>query len=683
MQSHSSGDSRVELAELRAENQRLRAVLDAVARTHSHRDLEASLDAVLDAAADLLGADRCAVVIGNAGSPERTVRRARGLSEAYCQHLASGHLPLLQQLVESSWFSVRDATLPAEYPVAEPVRLLIAEEGFRGITGFALKHAGEPLGALVLYFDQPRQLSGFELELGRVLADRVALALVHARELALAEQLHQERETALRRLQAILDRIRDLVVVWNPEFQVEVANATAQDFLLAARRLGDCRPLGGLLSPDGDCPVQQVLREARSVVDCEVEVDDRVFSIDCHPVVDPQTGEVRAVVEHARDVTVSHRLQRELADKEAFMRLSLQRAPVGIAYLEQPDYTIIEANETLARLTDRPAAYWVGRPFLNLFALSDQPALEAAVLEALSRGQCNVDQAGLLQRNGELRPVSVVLGWFEVGEGRRIMQCIIKDVSLRLQVQAQLVEQEKLAAIGQLASGVAHELRNPVGIIVGALFDLEEILHSDDPDVIEDLTIAREEILRVQEVINNVLEFAHGGSAGREWVGIGALLQQTVTLLRKGMATRDVGVEMELGAVPDVWANRSAMRQVVLNLVTNSYQATRDGGSIHIRLWQADEQHVAFTVTDTGEGMTKDVLAHIFNPFFTTREPGAGAGLGLSIVYSAVREHGGQVLVESVPGVGSTFRVRLPIRAAETPRRERLLPLPASPDELF
>ncbi|MBI2298983.1 MAG: HAMP domain-containing histidine kinase [Armatimonadetes bacterium] len=228
---------------------------------------------------------------------------------------------------------------------------------------------------------------------------------------------------------------------------------------------------------------------------------------------------------------------------------------------------------------------------------------------------------------------------------------------------------------------MAHEIRNPLNIIGSALYDLDEILRSDDPEVREDLTIARDEIARVQEIINAVLDFARSGSSEREWFDLRQLVEQTVALLRKSMATRDVELDLELGHVPPIHAERGGLRQVALNLLTNSFQATPDGGRIGIRLWQADDDVVALSISDTGQGIPAEQISRIFNPFYTTKAPGEGTGLGLSIVYTTIQRHGGQIHVESTPGHGTTFHIRLPRESADEPVPPT--PLTAAAEELL
>ncbi|MCC7495710.1 MAG: PAS domain S-box protein [Fimbriimonadaceae bacterium] len=671
-----------ELARLRAENSQLRAVLRAAVRSNADLDTDTALDNILTAATEAFAADRALILLAPADSTKRVVRHSRGVSEAYRRHLVSGHVPLLRWLEQHGALSIGDILDPSQTGLAEAVVALMRDEGIRGVTLVGLRRGEQILGALVLYFDAPRPLTAGELEVAQLFGDQAALTLVHAQDYELVNQLRLVRERSEQRLQAILDRIRDIVIVWSPEMAVLVVNRAARTFLSEQgydeypQRLADLLPLDG-------CPVRQAFADGVSVVGCEMSLGGAVYAIDCHPLHDPATGELLAVVQHARDVTLSHRLQQELAANEAFMRMAMESAPVGIAYLQGPAGQVTRANRMMAGMCGVEPDELVGTHFSGCLEHDDQAAFDEVYREACEQGCGTWDGCHLRRADGGLLPVSVTLGRIEYADGQRLVQVIAKDITRRMRLQSQLVEQEKLAAIGQLASGVAHELRNPIGIIASAIYDLDEILDAKSADVVEDLSIARDEIARVQEIINNVLDFARASSQDREWVDLGALLDQTVALLRKSMATRDIEVTVRAAAVPEVWANRGALRQVALNLITNSYQATAEGGAVAVVLERLDEEHVQLTVRDTGEGIPKEVLSRIFNPFFTTKAPGRGTGLGLSIVASTVREHAGEIDVSSERGVGTTFRIKLPRRAPAVARREPLTAFTAAADELL
>ena len=199
---------------------------------------------------------------------------------------------------------------------------------------------------------------------------------------------------------------------------------------------------------------------------------------------------------------------------------------------------------------------------------------------------------------------------------------------------------------------------------MNALFDLRQQLGTPSAGVAEDLHIAEEEIERAQAIIRNLLEFSRTSGAEVERIDVNELLLRTVQLLQKYMQNNGVHVVTDLGAIPTCAANLNAMRQLLLNLLTNACDATPAGGAITVATREHGEW-IEIVVSDTGSGIAESIRDRIFEPFVTTK--GAlgggsttGSGLGLSVSYGIVATHGGRILVESAVGQGSRFTIQLP-----------------------
>jgi PAS domain S-box-containing protein len=236
----------------------------------------------------------------------------------------------------------------------------------------------------------------------------------------------------------------------------------------------------------------------------------------------------------------------------------------------------------------------------------------------------------------------------------------LQDVTDRRVLEQQIVQKEKLSAIGQLAAGISHEMRNPLGIVSNALYDLRQIVNMDDPEVREDLAIATEELNRLNGIIGNLLEFSRESGSEPEPVDVRRIVERTLQLMAKSFASQNVEVVTDLGEPPLARFNANALKQVFINLVTNAAQAMPKGGRLAIRCRVVGD-HLELEVEDTGIGIPSRDLPRIFNPFFTTKEAGKGTGLGLSIVHSTLRKYDGDVRVRSVEGKGTTFTVFLPL----------------------
>ena len=229
--------------------------------------------------------------------------------------------------------------------------------------------------------------------------------------------------------------------------------------------------------------------------------------------------------------------------------------------------------------------------------------------------------------------------------------------------QQQLVMSEKLAAIGELTAGVAHEVNNPIAVIQGNLDVLRDILGPAAAPVGEEIRLIHEQADRIRQIVTKLLQFARPGEfAGyTDAVEVNAVVADCLLLTRHSLDKRLVRVETALAATGTIEMNRSELQQVLINLIINSQQAMPDGGTLTVTTADRIDDGVpavVVTVRDTGHGIAPEHLANIFDPFFTTKK-GTGTGLGLSISYALVERYGGHITVRSAPGEGAEFAVWL------------------------
>jgi len=230
--------------------------------------------------------------------------------------------------------------------------------------------------------------------------------------------------------------------------------------------------------------------------------------------------------------------------------------------------------------------------------------------------------------------------------------------------QQQLVMSEKLAAIGELTAGVAHEINNPVAVIQGNLDVLRTVLGPAAEPVSDEIRLIHEQSDRIRQIVAKLLQFARPGEfAGyAEAVDVNGVVADCLLLTRHNLDKRAIGVDTDLRATTSIEINRSELQQVLINLMVNALQAMPDGGSLGLATLDWVEDGVAvgavIRVRDTGHGIAAEDLSHIFDPFFTTKR-GSGTGLGLSISYTIVERYGGRITVDSRPGEGSEFALWL------------------------
>lgn len=262
--------------------------------------------------------------------------------------------------------------------------------------------------------------------------------------------------------------------------------------------------------------------------------------------------------------------------------------------------------------------------------------------------------------------------------GRRLGRVeIYRDLSAHRVFQARLLQTEKLAALGQLITGVAHELSSPLTSILGYAQRL--LLRKDLTGRTEEARQIYQEAERASAILRQLLLTARESQPERKKVSLNQIVLRTMELQRFGSAAERIRIEMDLDpALPFVNGDAGQLQQVLMNLIGNARQAiVQEGraGAIQLRTARSGERRVVLEVSDDGPGIPQAILPRIFDPFFTTKPPDVGTGLGLSIVLSVVREHGGQIKVASPPGSGARFVIELPIAAEASAGSSR----PATP----
>jgi len=348
-----------------------------------------------------------------------------------------------------------------------------------------------------------------------------------------------------------------------------------------------------------------------------------------------------------------------LLEQEASYRRAVDGAPACILMIDATEGTLFDVNHVAERLLGYSRDELRGHAFQEVHPVPERARAAALWRTAIERGHASRDDLHLLTRRGERIPVFANAGYIEYGP-RRWVQLICVDISDRKRLESQLIQSEKMAAIGQLAAGIAHELRNPLAIVMNALYDLGQIVDGANAEVAEDLRIAEEEISRAQAIIKNLLEFSRESAAELERLDVNELLTRTLQLMQKYLQDNGVHVRTDLGPIPPCLANANAMRQIALNLITNAVQAMPEGGGLVLRTGTVAPNLIRIEVRDTGVGIPAEHLQDIFNPFYTTKAPGQGTGLGLSVVHSILRRYHGDIRVASEVGVGTTFTIDLP-----------------------
>lgn len=252
-----------------------------------------------------------------------------------------------------------------------------------------------------------------------------------------------------------------------------------------------------------------------------------------------------------------------------------------------------------------------------------------------------------------------------------LLNTTLQDTLTRLkEAQLQLLEQERLTALGQAAADIAHEIRNPLVAIGGFARRLMSRSKSD-PNSAQYSQIILNETARLERILNDVLLFTREKEPHKELLDINELVENALSISETVLTARNISIVRNLEPdPPTVLGDRDHIMQVLINLTANSEQAMADGGRLTISTFvetTGDAPMLCFSVADNGVGIEPSIQDRIFDAFFSTKDLGAGTGLGLSICRKIVEEHGGTISVESEVGQGSTFTVRLPMAAEQEP----------------
>ncbi|HEY8494406.1 MAG TPA: ATP-binding protein [Myxococcota bacterium] len=364
-----------------------------------------------------------------------------------------------------------------------------------------------------------------------------------------------------------------------------------------------------------------------------------------------------------------HRFGWSLVTPGSFAGVVLDAMPEGVALIA-PGGCVRLANPTLASLVGRPGDTLLGRPCDFL------PGVELGPDSALREHECELERAG-----GERIPVAISTAPLRDRHGAAAgLVLVVRDLREVVALRNRLLTSARLAAVGELAAGIAHEINNPLAYInanLRALRDqwltLAEAWHLDrdkPPDfdeLFEDgldmLDESLEGVDRTAAIVRDVRAFSHAGAGARERLDPHELFERALRMAEPHLRTQRATVVRELAPVPCVEGVRRELEQVLLNLILNAAQSLAEEGTVRVRTLPRGEE-VVLSVADDGCGIPPELLDRIFDPFFTTKPAGEGTGLGLSISHEIVRRHGGRIEVRSQPGRGSEFLVLLPAAPA-------------------
>jgi len=524
---------------------------------------------------------------------------------------------------------------------------------------------GELLGALCLA-DAGRQLSSTE---GRLLEALTGYSSVALENLRLFSRVERSRKQWVEDV----DAISDFLVVHDQACRVLRLNRALADLLgvppasVVGSNIGEL----GLLGTNGQPQRCPFCRNLSSPHEEFIHIaGDRTFLVSTSRIPTGESDEIRTI--HVlKDITDRREAERRYRRERDFNRNILNNTQSMILVLDTAGL-ISYANRRCLEAGYRKDEL-LGRALMEMVPCAQRPIFAAAQERALQGKAIENLEVPLTRGSGATRLFSVSLSPMRDEHGNiNSIVVVMADITEAANLQAKLMHTEKMAALGQLVSGVAHEVNNPLAAIVG-FTDLLLENPAIPQDAQEELRVILREAQRTRVIVQNLLSFARQVPAPREPVQVNARLQQVLKLRAYDFASHGIQiVERYDENLPLILGDPNQLQQVFLNILNNAFDAVgevRRPGRIEIATTRS-ESHIEITISDNGPGISHP--DRIFDPFFTTKEVGKGTGLGLSICYGIVRAHRGEVSAQNnADGFGCTFTVKLPLTA---PASEEGLP---------
>ncbi len=367
------------------------------------------------------------------------------------------------------------------------------------------------------------------------------------------------------------------------------------------------------------------------------------------------TGRPIRMVGTVLDITERKRFELVRANLAAIVAAS-DDAIVG----ESLDGIIVSWNPAAERISGYSAHDVIGRPLIDLLP-PESYELERTILARVGRGESLAPHEDVrVRKDGTSIDVSVTVFPIKDSTGHVIgLSRFVRDITERKRVEEQLRKTERLAELGTLASGLAHEIGTPMNVIQGRAEYMME--RSSDEPTKKGLQTIVNQVERITKLMQQLMAFARRSPPKRRTLDLRHTIHETLDLFRERFVQHRTVVKLACDEdCPPVLADPDQMSQVLINLIVNAIHAMPDGGTLRLGL-TATEGRAVLTVADTGKGIAREHVVRIFETFFTTKEKGKGTGLGLSVVKGIIDEHGGSIAVESEPGRGTTFTIHLPL----------------------
>ena len=353
-----------------------------------------------------------------------------------------------------------------------------------------------------------------------------------------------------------------------------------------------------------------------------------------------------------------------LSKIKAFSDTVVENMPIGLLVIDS-DGKIASFNQTAEAVLQLSSSEVLGKKATELLpkqlrSLIDELGTKKGIIEK---------EIDCILENERMVPLEVSLSSLQGDNGTDLGDVILfRDLTEVQNLQKEVERTQRLASLGRLAAGIAHEIRNPLSSIKGFATYFRE-RYKDIPEDQKTAEIMLQEVERLNRVIGQLLEFARPVKINKKSTSIHTLVQHSLKMIQRQAQEQNINISTNLSPeIKDVSIDPDRINQVLLNLYLNSIEAMEHGGTLSVELsWDHDSQRAKIAVSDTGVGINKEDLVHVFDPYFTTKQ--SGTGLGLAIVHRVIESHNGEVRVESEPGKGTTVTIFFPVANKDSEQR--------------
>ena len=482
-------------------------------------------------------------------------------------------------------------------------------------------------------------------------------------------------------LQSVVDGIGDPVLVIKPDFTIALMNKAARSFIPADEDASDyqyCYQISHRAStfcddPELICPMTKAMEhgDLDRVRHTHYDADNNPMTVDL--VVTPlysDEEEFLGVVEVQHYVTQLVRMQEGLEESRSRLLATMNGVPDAIFNCDS-EWVIRSCNQAAQSMFNGKESELVDKDLTGFFTEDD-------IINALSSATSVRQQTILKRVQGAEFPATIWIGSLEDSHEQTSFIVVFHDITERIKSQQELettrqqyFHQDKMAAIGQLAAGILHEVGNPIAAISGAAAEVKQACDSGSGDetIGRNIDMIDEQINRLGKITRDIADFASPKPSAREMLDLNGLLRGVTRLLSYDHRFSSIGFDLQLDKnLPAIVAVNDQLTQVFMNLLINAMDAcsSLDRGIHNIELkTRLDGDRVHISVRDFGSGMSKQILEQARDVFYTTKAAGLGTGLGLSLCETIVSAHGGEFVIESEEGKGTLIHVYLPVDLAE------------------